>query len=63
MAQNEFIAVKSDGLSRHGDPRYIVINRETREVVDDAHGNGYKSPKAAHASWSFKQKWHKKLQN
>jgi hypothetical protein len=58
MAQeNTFIAVRWAALSKPGDDRYVIKNRETNEVVDDAHGVGYKSPKAAHASFAHKQRW------
>ena len=58
MAQEKvFIAVRSDQLSRPNDARYLIKNRETHEVVDDNSGRGYKSPTAAHASFSFKQKY------
>ena len=35
----------------------MIKNRETNEIVDDGLGKGYKSPKAAHASFYYKQKW------
>lgn len=58
MAQEDiYIAVRSEALSKAGDARYVIKNRETGEVVDDAHGVGYKSPHAAHASFAHKQKW------
>ena len=58
MAQdNLFIAVRSDKLSRRNDVRYVIKNRETNEIVDDGLGKGYKSPKAAHASFYYKQQW------
>ena len=57
MAQEKiYIAVRSESLSRPGDDRYVIKNRETHEVVDDNHGNGYRSPKAAHASYAFKHR-------
>ncbi len=57
MAQEKvFIAVRSDQLSRPGEARYVIKNRETHEVVDDNSGRGYKSPTSAHASFAFKQK-------
>ena len=58
MAQEKtFIAVRWAELSRPGIDRYVIKNRETDEVVDDNNGKGYQSPKAAHASFSFKQKY------
>ena len=57
MAQEKvFIAVRSDQLSRPGEARYVIKNRETHDVVDDNSGRGYKSPTAAHASFAFKQR-------
>ena len=38
-----------------GDDRYVVVNRWTREVVDNGNGYGYRSALAAHKSFSFKQ--------
>ena len=58
MAQERtFIAVRWIALCKPGDDRYVIKNRETDEVVDDNHGKGYQSPKAAHASFAFKQKY------
>ena len=57
MAQEDiYIAVRSEALSKAGDARYVIKNRETHEIVDDNMGRGYKNPQAAHASFSFKKK-------
>ena len=57
MAQEDiYIAVRSEALSKAGDARYVIKNRETHEVADDNQGRGYKNPQAAHASFAFKQK-------
>jgi len=57
MAQEgNYIAVVSERLSRPGDTRYVIIDRQTRQIVDDCNGRGYKSPNAAHKSFSFKTK-------
>lgn len=57
MAQVEnYIAVVSEQLSRPGDTRYVIINKQTQQVVDNCNGRGYKSPHAAHKSFSFKKK-------
>ena len=59
MAQEEtYIAVVSERLSKPGDTRYIIIDRQTREVKDDSMGRGYKSAQAAHKSFAFKQRRH-----
>ena len=53
--EQQFIAIKSESLSRN-DARYVVIDRDTREVVDDCNGHGYKSPQAAHKRFASKQR-------
>ena len=50
MKEENFVAVRSESLSKPGD-------RQTRSVIDDAGGRGYKSPEAAHKSYAFKQKF------
>ena len=36
MAQEDiYIAVRSEALSKTGDARYVIKNRETHEVMDD----------------------------
>lgn len=47
-------AVLSEKLSHYGDPRYIVIDEETGEILDDAQGYGYKSAKRAYAGAGYK---------
>ena len=57
MAQEEyFIAVVSERLSRPGDTRYVIIDKQTQQEVDTCNGRGYKSPQSAHKSFSFKQR-------
>lgn len=56
MEEKEFIAIRWARLSKPGDERFVIINRQTREVVDDGMGRGYKTPQAAHRSFAFKQK-------
>lgn len=36
------------------DKRYVVIDKETGAVLDDAQGYGYKSAQKAHAAYSYK---------
>lgn len=52
----ECIVAKSAELSKKYEPRYVIINEETGEILDDANGYGYKSQKAAHKSWAYKIK-------
>ena len=57
MASEDYVVWKDDALSRRaGNERYVVLNRWTREVVDNCGGHGYKSAQAAHKSWSYKQR-------
>ena len=61
MAQEEdYIAIISERLSKPGDTRYIIIDRQTREIKDDGMGHGYKSAQAAHKSFAYKQKYSRK---
>ena len=57
MAQEEnYIAIVSERLSRPGDTRYVIIDKQTQQEVDNCNGRGYKSPQSAHKSFSFKQR-------
>lgn len=47
-------AVFCEGLSTPGNPRYILIDADTGEVLDDAQGYGYKTQRKAHAAYSYK---------
>ena len=35
---------------------YIIVDKETGEVLDDAQGYGYKSPQKAYAAYSYKDR-------
>lgn len=52
----EVIAIYDKTLSHGYDKRYVIVDKETREVLDDAQGYGYKSPQGAHAAWSYKNR-------
>lgn len=55
MAQEEnYIAIVSQRLSKPGDTRYVIIDKQTKQEVDTCNGRGYKSAQAAHKSFSFK---------
>ena len=36
--------------------RYVIINTESGEIVDDAQGYGYKTAQKAYAGWSYKNR-------
>lgn len=57
MAQEEnYIAIVSERLSRPGDTRYVIIEKQTQQEVDNCNGHGYKSAASAHKSFSFKMR-------
>lgn len=53
----QYLAVKSAKLSRPKRPRWVVINQETGEIVDDARGYGYRSEVKACKAFTYKQKY------
>lgn len=48
--------VLNSSLSREGEPRFIVVDKETGEILDDAQGYGYKTVQKAHAGYSYKNR-------
>lgn len=50
----EITVIKSEKLSNRYDERFIVVEAETGEILDDANGYGYKSVRNARAAWSYK---------
>ena len=57
--------VKSDALSEQYFPRFVVIDAESGNVLDDAQGYGYKTAQKAIVAFKWKhnkkaQAWHKK---
>ena len=53
MAKNISV-VKSDVLGSKYDPRYVVVNTDTGEILDDAQGYGYKTIRKAYAAYAYK---------
>ena len=45
--------VKSDVLSKN-DERYIIIDLDTGEILDDCQGYGYKTKQKAHLGYAYK---------
>ena len=57
MAQEEnYIAIVSQRLSKPGDMRYVIIDKQTQQEVDTCNGRGYKSPQSAHKSFAYKMR-------
>ena len=46
--------IESEKLSNEYDRRYVVIDKDTGEILDDAQGYGYKSAQKAHAAYAYK---------
>ena len=46
--------VRSEALSSKYESRFVVIDKDTGKVLDDAQGYGYKTPQKAHAAWAYK---------
>lgn len=50
----EIDVIKSKELSKPCDDRYVIINRKTKKVIDDAQDYGYKSKKNTYRAYTFK---------
>lgn len=48
--------VESKTLSSRYDRRFVIVDEETENVLDDAQGYGYKSKQKAMAAWSYKNR-------
>lgn len=46
--------IKSEALSSPYDIRFVVVDKDTGAVLDDAQGYGYKTARGAHVAWSYK---------
>ena len=46
--------VKSEALSDNYDIRYVVVDQDTGEVLDNAQGYGYRTVQAAYKAWAYK---------
>lgn len=46
--------VKSEALSDNYDIRYVVVDKDTGEVLDNAQGYGYRTVQAAYKAWAYK---------
>lgn len=44
---------KAISVTMESGTRYILVDQETGEVLDDAQGYGYKSIRNAYASWTY----------
>lgn len=54
MPAGNIAIIESEKLSSPYDKRYVVIDKDTGEILDDAQGYGYKSVQKAHAAYAYK---------
>lgn len=47
---------KSEKLSSRYEFRFVVVEKETGKVLDDAQGYGYKTVQKAYAAWNYKNR-------
>lgn len=56
MASKNIKAIKIEVLSSRRSERYVIVDTETGEILDDAQGFGYKSAPKAYAAFNYKNK-------
>ncbi|MDR1000213.1 MAG: hypothetical protein LBL96_05360 [Clostridiales bacterium] len=49
-----YVAEESDELSSKYEKRYVIVDTETRKVLDDAQGYGYRTPQNAYSAYGYK---------
>jgi len=49
----KIFALEENSLSRNGEKRFVIVDRETGEILDDAQGYGYKTPQKAYAAFYY----------
>lgn len=47
--------IASESLSKDGEKRYVIVDPETGEILDDAQGYGFRSKRNAYAAYTHKQ--------
>lgn len=50
------IVRESASLSKGYDKRFVVLDKDSGEILDDAQGYGYKTAQKAHAAWAYKNR-------
>lgn len=48
--------IKSKELSSYNNPRFVVIDETTGEILDNAQGYGYKSAQKAYAAYRYRHR-------
>ena len=54
MKDNNIVAVPYKPEGSYSETRYVIMNKETGEVLDDAQGYGYRSAQKAYAAYAWK---------
>lgn len=49
--ENNYKVVKSPSLSKRYESRFVIVNTDNGDILDDANGYGYKTPKKAHIGY------------
>ena len=53
---DEIEVVRGGSEDKEYNPRYIIINKLTGEIIDDAQGYGYKTKRNAYACYGYKNR-------
>ena len=56
MEKENIKVIKSKELSDQYEPRFIVVNTDTEEILDNANGYGYKTIQKAYAGYAYKSR-------
>ena len=56
MSEKNIAVIEAENLSSNYDKRYVVIDKDTGEVLDDAQGYGYRSVQRAYAAYGYKNR-------
>ena len=56
MSEKNIKVIESQELSTRYEKRYVVVDKETSEILDDAQGYGYKSVKGAYSAYAYKNR-------
>lgn len=56
MAKRTVRAARSPSLSEAGDNRYVIVDTETGEILDDAQEFGYKTAHKAYAAYGYQHR-------
>ena len=52
--EKNYRIVRSEELSSRYESRFVVVDAQAGDLLDDAQGYGYRSKEKAHAVWRYK---------